>query len=104
MGNYNDVVGSSGFTTMPESKYYDKYTNDNPSIACNGSECLSHALSEITDWYDDKIIMVNETYSWLVHSGHFLSSTGAGIFLSQATTALGATSTNGSFRLVATIR
>ena len=26
MGNYYDVKGSSGFTSMPDSKYYDKYT------------------------------------------------------------------------------
>ena len=44
MGNYNDTIGSSGFSSMPESKYYDKYTSDNVRQACNGEECLSHAL------------------------------------------------------------
>ena len=36
MGNYNDMVGSSGFSAMPEAKYYDKYTSDSILTACNG--------------------------------------------------------------------
>ena len=55
MGNYNDMVGSSGFREplTLESKYYDKYTNNNVSLACNGSECLSYGLSETVGWYND---------------------------------------------------
>ena len=53
MGNYNDIIASSGFIEMPESKYYDKYTTDNILTACNGKECLSHGLSETKGWYND---------------------------------------------------
>ena len=53
MGNYNDIVGNSGFSIMPNAKYYDKYTNPTVSTACNGGECLSHGLSETAGWYND---------------------------------------------------
>ena len=48
MGNYNDISSTSGFSEplTLESKYYDKYTSDNVSTACNESECLSHGLRE----------------------------------------------------------
>ena len=26
MGNYNDTIKNAGFSSMPEAKYYDKYT------------------------------------------------------------------------------
>ena len=48
MGNYNNVVGSSGFSSplTLDSKYYNKYTNSDVNSACNGHVCYSHALSE----------------------------------------------------------
>ena len=48
MANYNDIASASGFSEplTLDSKYYNKYTNDNVALACNGSECLSHGLSE----------------------------------------------------------
>ena len=43
MGNYNDVVGNSGFSEplTLESKYYNKYTSNIVSEACNGGVCYS---------------------------------------------------------------
>ena len=64
MGNYNDVIGSSGFVSMPDAKYYDKYTSDNLDTACNGSACLSHGFPETSGWYADGISMASETYPW----------------------------------------
>ena len=39
----NDMAASSGFSDplTLDSKYYNKYTNNDPSLACNGNECLS---------------------------------------------------------------
>src|SRR5699024_11062717 len=53
MGNYNDIVEESGFTSMPELKYYDKYITSDINTACNGKECISHALSDTYRWYSD---------------------------------------------------
>ena len=80
MVNYNDTVGSSGFSTMPEAKYYDKYTSDDINTACNGGECLSHALSETINWYGDFNNMINEEFPWLARGGHYSGNTDAGIF------------------------
>ena len=101
MGNYNDVAASSGFSTMPESKYYDKYTSDNVLTACNGSICLSQGLSETTGWYNNYRNMVSATYPWLVSGGNYGDN--SGIFGFHCTTALGGPSTDASFRLVAAI-
>ena len=80
MGNYNDEVGSSGFEIMPESKYYDKYTSDTVSDACNGNLCLSHGLSEVDAWYNDSMTLGNKTSPWLYNGGSYFVSANAGIF------------------------
>ena len=101
MGNYNDVLGSSGFESMPESKYYDKYTSSDILTVCNGSECLSHSLSEINGWYSDSYTMVSETYQWLVHGGGYGTWSLAGIFcFDSSTSAMGGPFPGNSFRLV----
>ena len=68
MANYNNISASSGFSEplTLDSKYYNLYTSDNPSTACNGGECLSHSLSETSGWYSAYASMVNETYPWLL--------------------------------------
>ena len=103
MGNYNDIVGGSGFITMPDSKYYDKYTTTNANTACNGRECLSHSLSETLEWYNDEHIMVKETKPWFGRSGHY-SLPYVGIFYNVSIGYVGDAEGGGSFRLVATIR
>ena len=101
MGNYNDMIGRSGFTIMPESKYYDKYTSDNVLTACNNSECLSHGMSEVSGWYNDSNTVVNESYQWSVHSGGYYSGDiRVGIFYFSYQTGL--TDGGNSFRLVIT--
>ena len=102
MANYNDTIGSSGFISMPESKYYDKYTSDNVLTACNGNECLSHALSETAGWYNDYQYTVTSTSSWYGRGGHYENNIGGGVFdFSSGNGAIGST---GTFRLVATIK
>ena len=80
MANYNDVFGESSFVSMPNPKYYDKYTSDNIFTACNGSGCLSHGLSETSNWYSDYYTMVSGTYAWLLRGGRYYDNTGAGVY------------------------
>ena len=101
MANYNDIIGQSGFISMPISKYYDKYTSNNTSTTCNGSECLSHGLSETAGWYNDYQNMVSEEYPWLLRGGGYNDSAGAGAFGFDPT-ALGSGG-HGSFRLVISV-
>ena len=99
MGNYNDVVGESGFTSMPESKYYDKYTSDNFNNACNGNECLSHGLSETAGWYNDYYNMIFANSVWFGRSGAYnTTSYNSGTFYFLVYT--GNVSAYASFRLV----
>ena len=101
MANYNDMAASTGFSEplTLDSKYYDKYTSNNVSLACNGSECLSHGLSETSGWYNDYHNMVSEEYPWFVCGGRYNSVTIAGVFYFYGVS-LGGGGGHGSFRLV----
>ena len=80
MGNYNNTIGSGGFSTMPESKFYDKYTSDNILTACNGKECLSHGLSETVGLYNDDHYMVSQQSPWMTRSGVYDNGRSSGVF------------------------
>ena len=100
MGNYNNVGGGSGFTSMPASKYYDKYTSSDVLTACNDNECLSHSLSETGGWYSDYHVMTIEIYPWLLRGGGYSSNIIAGIFFFYHNSTAGGAYVNYSFRLV----
>ena len=102
MANYNDMAANSGFSDplTLDSKYYDKYTSENLSIACNGNECLSHSLSETIGWYNDYQAMVSVQYHWLVRGAGPSNLTEAGIFYFVATELSGTAYVDKSFRLV----
>ncbi len=103
MANYNDMAGNSGFSDplTLDSKYYNKYTSNNVSTACNGSECISHGLSETRGWYSDAQTMVSEEYPWLVRGGHYNAGSGAGVFCFYTNDwLLGRPDSSHSFRLV----
>ena len=102
MGNYNDIAASSGFSEplTLEGKYYNKYTSNIASEACNGGVCYSHALSETAGWYSDYQTMVTQTNPWLVRGG-YCYNIDAGVFYFNASSwAIGGANSNGSFRLV----
>ena len=102
MGNYNDVVGESGFSDplTLDSKYYNKYTSSTTSVACNGGVCYSHALSETAGWYGDYQIMITQTNPWMARGGYYSANTFAGVFYFSAATPAGGDYNYGSFRLV----
>ena len=100
MSNYNNVGGGSGFTSMPASKYYDKYTSSDVLTACNDNECLSHSLSETGGWYSDYHVMTIEIYPWLLRGGGYSSNIIAGIFFFYHNSTAGGAYVNYSFRLV----
>ena len=104
MGNYNDTIGGSDFESMPESKYYNKYTSSDIYTACNGSECLSHGLSETAGWYDDQKIMDAGNAAWIYRSGVSNDGKSSGIFHYRNTSGsiYNGYNFDGSFRLVLT--
>ena len=99
MGNYNNTtIYVSGFSTLPNSKYYDNYTTSNTLTACNGGICYGHALSETTRWYDDNDVFVDSTGPWFLRGGGYGSGTLTGAFHSGNNN--GPAYSDYSFRLV----
>ena len=81
MGNYNNTIESSGFTTLPDRKYYDKYTTTNLRTACNGGICYGHGLSEVSNWYGDYFNLVGGSSPWFCRGGDYgYGGSGAGSF------------------------
>ena len=81
MGNYNNTIKNSGFSAMPESKYYDLYTKFSASTACNSRICYGQALSETSGWYADYASFVGSGIPWVHRGGNYSNSTLAGVFL-----------------------
>ena len=103
MANYNGMVGNSGFSEplTLDSKYYNLYTTNNINMACNNTECISHALSETSGWYNDYHNIIDETYPWMVRGGNYgTSSNSAGILGFYPSHIFGGVAADGSFRLV----
>ena len=80
MGNYNNIIKSSGFTTLPDRKYYDKYTTTNLRTACNGGICYGHGLSEVSNWYGDYFNLVDASNPWFLRGGNYNDGSNAGSF------------------------
>ena len=74
MGNYNNTIGDSGFTTLPDSKYYDNYTTTDSLTACNGGICYGHGLSEVSNWYRDSDLFVLGSSPWFLRGGYIVGS------------------------------
>ena len=89
MGVYNKTIGSSGFASLPNEKYYNNYTVTSYS---------GHALTETQEWYWDSVGYVESSYPWYSRGGMFVDSSNAGVFkFSQAN---GGRGENMSFRVV----
>ena len=79
MGNFNQEVGRSGFTTLPPSKYYDNYTISSYT-SCTTATCGGHALSETAGWYNDVEIFVSSGHPWFERGGYNGDGAIAGAF------------------------
>ena len=85
MGNYNNIIANSGFEVMPASKYYNEYTSIEIETSCNGRICLSHTLSEISNWYSDYFSVFDKNNSWINRSGYYSNNSNAGLFFLGST-------------------
>ena len=88
----------AGFSSKPDSKYYDDYTTTNTLTACNGGICYGHALSETASWYSDYAYFVNSSVPWFQRGGNYSDGAHAGAFHSYFETC--GASSYASFRLV----
>ena len=72
MGVYNKTIGNSGFSSLPDIKYYNNYA---------GSSYTGHALTETAGWYSDSASFVYSSYPWFIRGGNYNDGSGAGVFL-----------------------
>ncbi|CDE95894.1 unknown [Clostridium sp. CAG:914] len=70
----------AGFSSQPNSKYYDDYTATNSLTACNDGICYGHGLSEVSDWYDDSASFVYAGNPWFLRGGGYNTDSSAGTF------------------------
>ena len=98
MSNYNGTIGRAGFSILPDNKYYDRYTTNKSSTACNGGVCYGHALSETSGWYSGYAYMVTSSFPWTPRGSYYYSGSNAGVF--DVYYGNGGTSSHNSFRLV----
>ena len=71
MGVYTNTIGESGFSSLPDTKYYNNYT---------GSSYTGHALTETKNWYSDSAGFVNSINPWFMRGGNYGNGTYAGVF------------------------
>ena len=71
MGVYNKTIGYSGFSSLPDTKYYNNYT---------GSSYTGHALTETENWYSDGADFVRTGPPWFLRGGWRDSTPSAGVF------------------------
>ena len=86
MGNFANTIGHSGFTTLPDSKYYDVYssniftgTSTTNINFCTLATCGGHALNETAGWYSDSSRFVYSSSAWFRRGGYYNGSA-SGIF------------------------
>ena len=71
MGVYNNSKSASGFSNLPDIKYYNNYTT---------TEYQGHALYATKGWYYDGNDVLDTSKSWYVRGGEYNSRLSAGVF------------------------
>ena len=101
MGNYNDTIGKSGFSSMPEAKYYDKYSGSGFTKYHLGDatkETLKTTSSNLQPWYGGYNSSVDSVDPWVLRGGTYDDGTYAGVFSFRYIS--GASGSSTSFRVV----
>ena len=105
MGNYNDTIGWADFSSMPEAKYYDKYTGANSNgdftkyhLGDATKETLKTKSKRENAWYQDYNYSVYSSDPWVGRGGGCDSSTKAGVFSFGGSA--GGSSSDNAFRVV----
>ncbi len=65
-------IGSSGFSILPDNKYYD--------IMYNADTLLGHAMEETRNWYGDYSYFVSSSYPWVGRGGLCGNGSSAGLW------------------------
>ncbi len=105
MGVYNNTVGSSEFSSLPDTKYYNNYPNppfdgDKTTYQelCTLEYCGGHALNETKSWYSNNAGFVGSDTPWFLRGGNYSLTTTTGASYSYSN--VGSSNSYYSFRLV----
>jgi len=74
MGNYNGTISSSGFSSLPSLKNYNKYTG---SIGFKGDATNADGTN---GWYGDYAYFVSSGTPWFMRGGYYSRSSDSGPF------------------------
>ena len=87
-GNFN--IGSSGFVTAPETKYYDSYSYSSTfllshrtksKLGDNMKETLKESnITPGAGWYGDNFVFTDQNNVWFARGGRLINKDVAGIF------------------------
>lgn len=80
-GSTSTGYNAAGFSSSPNSKYYDEYT----SSVSSKYPYNSHALGETTGWYGDGSVTISGTTPWYMRGGVADGETESGVFAYGAT-------------------
>ena len=85
--NGTPQIQSSGFSSMPDSKYYNTYPygtseleHSRGTIGTATKETLKTFGSNSGGWNGDYSLLVNSSYAWAQRGGAAHHTTGAGVF------------------------
>ena len=95
MGNYNNTISNSGFSSLPDSKYYDLYASTDVTTEYKAGD----ATYETSGWYRDTAYFVYSSAPWFHRGGGCISTTVAGVFYGD-NNHYGLAYTNSSARLI----
>ena len=102
MGNYDDTRKDSGFSSMPEAKYYDKYIGSSFTKYHLGDATKETVKTKSIDgnaWYGDyNNCNINLALPWVLRGGSYWESMRAGLFYFSSND--GDSSSNFSFHVV----
>ena len=78
MGIYNKTISASGFSSLPEDKYYNNYpnppfngNNNTNTGKCTLEYCGGHALNETYQWFGTTNNFINGNNSWFLRGGQY---------------------------------
>ena len=84
MGNYNNMIGSSGFGSSElaqiDDKYINRYTANNGLVYGDTVYETSSGTNGSNSWYSDYSDFIYPTYPWFARGAYWESSTNAGVF------------------------
>ena len=87
MGNYMGKIANSGFSTLPDEKYFDKYVEVSSSndfgifhLGDATREVLKNVSIGQNCWYEDSNYLADQESPWYGRGGRYDYETAAGIF------------------------